>query len=114
MSCQTKTDETVYVAVPRGDSLFLTVRLGTDSGAADVTGWTWLAQVRDQADVLAATFTVTPTDPTNGVVELTLSPAETGAMTPGDYRWDLQGTDQNADVRTLAVGKLRIREDVSR
>lgn len=112
MSCDT--DETVYVAIYRGDSLLLAVDLDAAGGEVDSTGWTFLCQLRDAADALVVPLTCTPTTPATGGLTLSLTPAQTAALAPADYRWDLQATDLLTNERTLAVGQLRVREDVSR
>lgn len=113
MSCQTTThDNTVYVSRYRGDTLRLTVDLDGDS-EVDVTGWTWLAQVRDTTGALVQTMTVTPVDPLNGVVAVELTAEQTGAMPVGDHPFDVEATDTDGGTRTVVVGKLRIRQDTS-
>lgn len=113
MSCDETNTGEVYVAVTRGDTLRLTVDLDAESGEVDITGWSWLCQIKDASGTLAASMTVEPVDPTKGVLELSLSAPETSTIAPADYDWDLQATDGGGDVRTLLTGHLRVREDVS-
>ena len=112
MSCET-IDETVYVSVRQGDSLLLGVDLDGATGecrhhrlalgvpASRRRGWG-----------LRRIMTPTPTDLPAGLLELSLSPEQTAALAPADYDWDLQAADLNLDVRTLVVGRLRVREQV--
>jgi hypothetical protein len=60
----------------------------------DVTNLTFKAQIRTypNAPVAYATFTITKTDPTNGVIQLSLTPSETKYF-PVRAFWDLQATD---------------------
>lgn len=112
MSCDT--DETVYVAIYRGDTLALAVDLDAAGGEVDTTGWSFLCQLRDADGGLVATLTATSTAPETGGLELGLTAEETGLLAPADYVWDLQATDALGSERTLAEGQLRVREDVSR
>lgn len=115
MSCEQQDANTVHIAIKRGDTLRLIVDLdGLDTTDVDITGWVWLCQLRDSADALVTSLSVTVTDPAKGVLELGLSSVETAALTVADYSFDLQATDTTPDVRTLLYAQLRIRSDVSR
>jgi hypothetical protein len=108
-----KGDDIVYVSTTRGDSLRLSVDLDAATGDVDITGWTWKATVRDPDEVKLVPMTIEVTDVSAGILELSLSPAQTAEMLPADYDFDLEATDTFADVRTLVVGQLRVREDIS-
>ena len=112
-SCGETNSDTVNVAITRGDTLRLGVDLGAESGDIDVTGWSFLCQLRDVGGGVAASMSIEVVDPVKGVLELSLAPAQTGALAPADYAWDLQAQDASANVRTLVDGKLRVRADVS-
>jgi len=107
------TDNIVYVSCVQGDTLRLTVDLDAATGEVDITGWEWKATVRHPGTDALTPMTINVTGPTEGILEISLSPAQTAALAPGDFDWDLEATDTNADVRTLVLGQLRIREDVS-
>lgn len=109
--CGPGTQTGVSVKKKTGDTVRLDV-WATDSagGPVDVTGWAWLCQLRDDADQLVDAFTVDVTDGPGGHLQLVLQ----DAPEPGDYLFDLQGTDPQADVRTILDGRLRTTADVSR
>lgn len=111
--CEQGDDGLVYVSRRRGDSLRLTVDLGADTGDVDISGWTFLAQVRDAADALLATMTATPIDPLAGIFQLDLSGSQTAAMPLGDHDFDVEASDLLGGSRTVVNGQLRIREDTS-
>jgi hypothetical protein len=113
MNCNESSTGEVYVSVTRGDTMRLIVDLGAGSGEIDVTGWSWLCQVRDAEGALVETMTVEVVEAGKGVLELMLSAEQTATMQAQDYVWDLQATDAASDVRTLVRGQLRVREDVS-
>lgn len=87
----------------------------------DLTGKTWLAQVRANdgaSSTVMATFTVDSTDAATGVLVLTLPAAEAANLvkeSEGEKKpaWDLQGTEAG-EVRTYLRGKVTVRGDVSR
>ena len=117
MTCETTTgaDSTVYVSAYRGDDINLDVALfGADEQPLDITGWTWAAQLRDSAGGLVADWTVLVTDAAAGELSLTLASATTTGLALADYDWDLQATDAVGGVKTLIVGRLRIKEDQTR
>jgi hypothetical protein len=111
--CEESNSDAVNVAIIRGDTLRLAVDLDAESGDIDVTGWSFLCQLRDAAGGVAATMSTEVLDALKGILQLSLTPGQTGALAPADYAWDLQAQDTAADVRTLVAGKLRVRADVS-
>src|SRR4051794_37521134 len=115
MTCETTTDSTVYVSAFRGDDIDLDVALfGATAAPLDVTGWSWAAQLRDAAGALVAAWTVLVTDPPAGELSLMLTAAQTTGLALADYDWDLQATDTGGGVKTLVVGRLRLKEDQTR
>jgi hypothetical protein len=115
MSCNTSTDTNIVaVTVTRGDTLRLKVELLGAGGSVSVENWTWLCQLRDSSDTVVGDFTVTVTDSARGLLELFLPAGKTSTLEVADYSWDLQGTDDTGDVRTLVNGRLRVHADVSR
>lgn len=92
----------------------------------DLTGWTGLAQIRENADAAAvlASFTVTIANQaaleTRGGVLLTLPPAVSAGLpalglppVPAGI-WDVQLTNATAEVRTYYKGAVTVDKDVSR
>lgn len=117
MTCETTTgaDSTVYVSAYRGDDIDLDVALfGAAGQGLDITGWSWAAQLRDSAGVLVADWTVLVTDAVAGELSLMLTAAQTSGLALADFDWDLQATDTSASVKTLVVGRLRLKEDQTR
>lgn len=106
---------TVDLVVYRGDSGRFRVSVTSPDGApVDLTGATWLCQIRrtpDDTDVLA-TLDVTPVPAAAHQVDVVLSPA-VAATLPARAVWDLQMTAAG-DVRTLAAGAVLVVLDVSR
>ena len=104
------------ITVKRGDSHLLTFRAQDSAGAAvDLSGRTYLCQVRQYPDTstVAATYTVSTANAATGEITFTLAAATTAAMTPGPYRYDIQETN-GSTVRTPVEGVWTLTADVSR
>jgi len=115
MSLPASKDFTHY----RGDTFRVRMRLKDASDAyIDLTGYTFLCELRtDPGDAVAETFVVsllTQSGPTLGGVELLLTAAETKALAPANYKWDLEVTFPGGDVQTPIGGKWVLSADVSR
>jgi hypothetical protein len=85
----------------------LTLKETTDGPPIDITGWTWEMQVRKRTDD-PAILTLTSDgngidiiDATNGIIEINVSSADTEALEPGTYKYDLEYTATGETVRLL-------------
>lgn len=88
----------------------------SDGNGIDITGWTFLAQVRETpgGDTVLATFTVTVTDAATGNLDIELAAADIDDLETGRLlAWDLQVTASGA-VRTYVRGSVKVDTDVSR
>ena len=100
----------------QGDTFSAVVTIVGENGTPppDITGWDVTAQIRsdiaDRAGV-AATFTATISAPQQ--ILLSLSAAETGGLSAGGYRWDLE-LDNGGVVTTVLAGAVRVLPEVSR
>lgn len=109
------------LTVYRGDTKDYTLEFTETTGGAAVnlSGWTWLAEVRstrDEPDPVTATFTVDSSDAATGVLVVTLPAVESAKLVTdagrATYYWDLQGTDGGV-VKTWLTGKVKVTGDVS-
>ena len=92
-------------AFRRGDTFTATVDFNFD-----VTGYTWEAAIRSTVTGSPLeTFTVTVTNAAGGVLQLSLSAAETGEIPAGVYGWTLVGTNAGT-VRTYLSGFVEVSE----
>jgi hypothetical protein len=111
----------------RGDTRVweLTFTEDDETTPIDMTGKTWLAEIRKSdasgAPVIA-TIDIDDTDAATGVLVMTLTADEADGLTEdvltedgGKYKaaWDLEGTDGDV-VRTYLSGKVTVKGDVSR
>jgi len=102
----------------RGDTRVWTVTFVDDSDVSlDLSGRTWVAQIKDDKDrtnAAVATITVDDTDSATGELLLTL-PAGQAAALGNDgttLYWDLQSDDDGV-VQTWLAGKVKVTGDVS-
>ena len=102
--------------ITRGDTETLVVTITTDgSTAVDITGRTYLSQIRTQQDstTIKASFTCTVTDGAAGEVTCVLSSTSSAALSAGLYFWDLQETASGV-VSTILAGTVTVLADVTR
>lgn len=80
----------------------------------DITGWTWLAQVRDEPDSTAilVTLTVTVTSAPQGELTVTMNEADSDDQALYGTYWDLQRVLPYP--LTYVRGRLFPKKDVSR
>lgn len=117
---------TTAMQAMRGDPVkwALSVTDEATGAAVDITGWSPRVTVKpswawpDSSDASAAmTATVgsglTVTSPASGAIALAFTSAQTTALDPGVYVWDLQLTN-GQETRTVLIGTLTIAPDVSR
>ena len=94
----------------RGDPFTQTFRFKIGTVPEDLTGITFRAQIRKNADAAAivASFDVTDGS-SSGEVTISMTAADTAAL-PRTGVWDLQGSD---DI-TRIYGAITVTEDVTR
>lgn len=88
----------------------------SDGNGIDITGWTFLAQIREtpSSDVVLETFTITVTDAATGTFDIELAAADVDDLPDGRLlAWDLQAT-ASGSVTTYIRGSVKVETDVSR
>jgi hypothetical protein len=104
----------VDLVIYQGDDFAFTLTVKNPDGTnADLTGATFVAQIRDVAgsstSTLLATFGVTVA---TNVVTLSLAHADAATL-PAMAVWDCQMTRAAGSVVTLAAGAVKVAADVS-
>lgn len=101
-----------------GDSKKLRFTVIDDAGAAkNLTGAAIVWKAAKTAGSSTALITksvgsgITITDPTGGLFEVRLDPADTASLS-GDFYHEAQVTDALGDVATVAIGRIRINADL--
>jgi len=105
----------------RGDSRTLEVRVTDDyNKPVDLTGASVRFTVRKKVDgaKLIAKSSSNPaeieiTDAANGIFKIYLKPADTKAMRPGGYLYDVEVTLSSGDVHTVVFGNFQLHGDIS-
>lgn len=107
------------ITIRRGDTFRLRFKAKASGAPIDLTGYSFLAQIRtsEDASTALATFTAAIIDATAGIFEISLSAATTAAL-PTDTTqlgvWDLQWTTAGGDTNTLVYGVAHLKSDVAR
>lgn len=104
------------ISIYKGDTYTHEVSIKDSSNTAiDISGRTYLAQVRRTASStdVVLTFTSTVTDAEGGVLQLSLTSDQTSNLQSGNYTYDLQETN-GSNVLTLMYGSITVTGDVTR
>lgn len=104
----------VALALYRGDSRVWEDQFFTDGVPQDLTGYTFLAQIRatPSAEPMAQ-LDVTLVDAAAGKVRRTLTAEQAAGLVPGRAMWDFQVTSPDGSVRTVMAGAVVITADIS-
>ena len=102
----------------RGDTWAPEFAVQENGSAYDIAGHTFKLSVnprRSPADASAQAFQVAGVvvDGPGGVVRFPLTPIEAG-IAPGVYFFDVQETNDAAEVRTLVAGTWTVRQDITK
>jgi len=102
--------------ITRGDTETLVVTITTDgSTPINITGRTYLSQIRTQQDstTIKASFTCTVTNGAAGEVTCVLSSTSSATLSAGLYFWDLQ-ENASSVISTILAGNITVLADVTR
>jgi len=98
--------------ISAGDDIDIEVTIQTKAGVAiDITGWTFLTQMR-RAGVLVATGAAAIVTAAAGTVSIAFDSADTTGLS-GAYDWELQVTTDTSRVSSPMRGVVRVRTDVA-
>lgn len=88
-----------------------------DANAApvNITGFSGLAQIKDNVGTQVGQFTVTIPVGTDGIAAITLESSDSELLPAGTYNWDFQLSDDSvpARKRTYFKGTVTVTEDIS-
>jgi hypothetical protein len=104
------------IVIYKGDSYLHEVRLKDSANVAiNVTNRIYTSQIRKarSSDDVIATFTITITTPSTGVLSMSLDDSITSNITSGTYYYDLQ-EENSGIITTLMGGKAVVKGEVSR
>lgn len=110
------------LSIVRGDTVLIDLTVTRDGAPVSLSGaslW-WTAKRRtsdaDAAAVIAKTTAagITVTDAPGGKARVTITAAETAALTDTLLYWDAQVRETSGTVSTVASGQVAIAPDVTR
>lgn len=102
------------VTVVRGDAWSEAFTFSQSGSALNLSGWTWLAQLRrerDHGSELLATLTVGTGSASSGTISVSATSAQL-ALDPGTYWWELQRTN-SGNERTYVTGSFVVDNEVA-
>ena len=103
------------IAIYKGDSYTHEIRIkDSANNNTNITGRTYTAQMRKSrsSDTVVLSFNVSMTNPTNGIVTISLTPEATSSIQPGTYFYDFEETN-GSYITTLMSGKISLSGEVS-
>lgn len=80
----------------------------SDGVAVNVTGFTYVFEVREKSGSSVTTGTVTLSSPTTGGITVSLSEAQTAALEGRVLHWTLTETDTLSNETLVAYGPIEI------
>lgn len=104
------------IRIRRGDTYtHLVTEYDSDGNLDDLTGSSFLVQLRETPEATSAliTFTTEFIDEENGEWQFSLSSTQTSSLTAGLYFYDVQRTWPDATVHTRFQGEAVVEDDVS-
>lgn len=104
------------LTITRGDTETVVVTMTSDgSTPINISGRTYRAQLRSQADstTIKASFTCTVTSGAAGQVTCILSATDSATLSPGLMFWDLE-ENASGTVSTILSGTVTVLADVTR
>lgn len=106
----------VALKLYRGDTAVWEDVFSDDNVPTDLTGYTFLSQIRLTADATdpMAVIDVEILDAPAGRIRRTLPATEAAKLVPGKAFWDLQYQTAAGFVRTVMAGPVTIVADISR
>lgn len=103
----------VDLEIVQGADFAKTITYKINGATTDITGYTFAAQLRTSAGVLAATFTCTILDAPNGVFSISIPKEATDLLSGAStYVWSLEQT-YNSKVSELMRGSAFVYDEVT-
>ena len=104
------------IRIRRGDTYtHLVTEYDSDGNLDDLTGSTFLVQLRETAESASPTisFTTTVIDAAAGEWEFSLTATQTNSLVAGSYFYDVQRTWPDNTVHTRFQGEAVVENDIS-
>jgi hypothetical protein len=103
----------------RGDDWTLKLTLTSSGSVLDITDYTFWFTLKtniDDADPGAVQVSATSGSPdaAAGILYINVPRASTDGLQSGTYNYDVQQIDNNGNVQTLLIGKVKVVKDITR
>ena len=105
------------IVIDQGSSFALDLTVQEDGSAKNLNTYSVSSQLRPHitSSTLTATFTGTVVNATNGQLQISLTAAQTAAISPGKYFYDVEiFTSGDAVVTRLIQGSVVVTPEVTR
>jgi hypothetical protein len=105
------------IVIDQGSSFALDLTVQEDGSAKNLNTYSVRSQLRPHitSSTLTATFTGTVVNATNGQLQISLTAAQTAAISPGKYFYDVEiFTSGDAVVTRLIQGSVVVTPEVTR
>ena len=108
---------TYNLFIDQGSDFALDLVLKENGSAMDLTNYSGRGQLRSthESTTVAASFTVTKTNPTGGALKIELNNSTSAAMAAGQYVYDIEiFTNADAVVKRIMQGTATVNPEVTR
>ena len=86
----------------------------SSNNAINVTSWVFKAEIRRDPDTdVEATFTITKTNASSGIIKLALTDTQTASLPVGNLLYDLVAKDGSNIIKRLLEGTVTVEATVS-
>lgn len=101
----------------RGDDQPFSLKFKEGGVVKNITGWTIFFTLKknkdDSDDDAIIKKTVSPTNPTEGEAEFSITDEETDDL-QGIYYYDVQTKNASGDIKTVMIGTMSFEQDITR
>ena len=105
---------TYNITIDKYADFLRTFEIKEDDLVLDITGFTFDASLKENFQASTdVDFTCTITDTTNGLFTMALTDAQTGALDPGNWVYDLRMTDTTGKITRLFQGRAFVKQGVT-
>jgi hypothetical protein len=108
---------TYNLFIDQGSDFALDLVLKENGSAMDLTNYSGRGQLRSthESTTVAASFTITKTNPTGGALKIELSNSASTAMAAGQYVYDIEiFTNADGVVKRIMQGNATVNPEVTR
>jgi len=99
----------------QGDTFLRTLTYKPGGVVMNLTGCSIASKMRAAYDnTISQVLTVAILDAVHGKFSISLTPAQTAALEPGNYSYDIELTDALGTVRTIIYGTFTVKSENTR